>query len=168
MNHLEHTEFLAEINTDPRRDLAKQLVEDIPKNTCVIAYNCSFEKMVIKKLASLYPDLKEHLMNIHANIKDLMIPFKNRYYYTKEMKGSYSIKYVLPALFPNEPSLDYHNLEGIHNGSEAMNSFRELKNMTKEEQIKIRENLLKYCELDTYAMVKVYEKLKEVTSYQIN
>lgn len=164
--NLEHTDFLAEINTDPRRNLAEKLIKDIPKNTCVIAYNCSFEKMVIKKLASLYPDLEEHLMNIHSNIKDLMIPFKNRYYYTKEMKGSYSIKYVLPALFPNEPSLNYHNLEDIHNGSEAMNSFRDLKNMTKEAQIKTRENLLKYCELDTYAMVKIYEKLKETIALQ--
>jgi len=165
---LEHTEFLAKINTDPRRDLAEKLIRDIPKNTCVIAYNCSFEKMIIKKLASLYPDLKEHLMNIHSNIKDLMIPFKNRYYYTKEMKGSYSIKYVLPSLFPNDKSLNYQNLDSIHNGSEAMNSFGELKNMSKKEQEKTRENLLRYCELDTYAMVKIYEKLKEVINYQIN
>lgn len=163
---LKHTEFLANTNTDPRRDLAIKLVNDIPKNTCVIAYNCSFEKMIIRKLANLYPDLKEHLINIHDNIKDLMIPFKNRNYYTKEMQGSYSIKYVLPALFPNDESLNYHNLDNIHNGSEAMNSFKELKNMNKEEQENTRKNLLKYCELDTYAMVKIYEKLQEVTSLQ--
>lgn len=165
---LKHTEFLADINTDPRKELANNLVKDIPKNTCVIAYNCSFEKMVIKKLANLYPDLKEHLMNIYNNIKDLMIPFKNHDYYTREMQGSYSIKYVLPALFPEDESLNYHNLEEIHNGSEAMNSFKELKNMSQEEQEITRKNLLKYCELDTYAMVKIYDKLKEVTSYQTN
>lgn len=163
---LNHTEFLASINTDPRRELAESLVRDIPKDTCVIAYNCSFEKMVIKKLSYLYPDLKDHLLNIYNNIKDLMIPFKNRYYYTKEMQGSFSIKYVLPALFPNDESLNYHNLEEIHNGSEAMNSFKELKNMSKEEQEITRKNLLKYCELDTYAMVKIYEKLYIVTNYQ--
>ncbi len=165
---LKHTEFLAKINTDPRRDLAENLIKNIPRNTCVIAYNSSFEKMIIKRLASLYPDLSEHLMNIYHNIKDLMIPFKNRSYYTKEMQGSYSIKYVLPALFPNDKNLDYHALNNIHNGSEAMNSFKNLKNVTKEEQERIRKDLLKYCELDTLAMVKIYEKLVEETILQAN
>ena len=122
-----------------------------------------FEKGVIKKLSELYPDLREHLLNIRENIKDLMIPFQQRKYYTKDMHGSYSIKYVLPALFPNDPSLNYKNLDWIHNGGEAMASFQELTNKTKEEQNYIRERLLRYCELDTYAMVKIYEKLKEVT-----
>ena len=37
-------------------------------------------------------------------------------------------------------------------------------NLTKEEQESIRKGLLVYCELDTYAMVKIWEKLKEVIS----
>ena len=160
---LKHKEFLSQVGIDPRRSLAESLVKDIPKDVCTLAYNMSFEKSVIKKLASIYPDLSDHLMNIHDNIKDLMIPFKERYYYTKNMHGSYSIKYVLPALFPNEESLNYHNLDLIHNGSEAMNSFRDLVNKSKEEQEYIRERLLRYCELDTYAMVKIYEKLIEIT-----
>jgi len=159
---LEHKEYLAPSGTDPRRELAENLVKDIPKNTCTIAYNMMFEKMVIKNLANSYPDLKGHLMNIHDNIKDLMIPFKDRDYYTKEMEGSYSIKYVLPALFPNDDSLNYHNLELIHNGSEAMSMYANLDNMSKEEQEKVRKSLLKYCELDTYAMVKIWEKLKNI------
>ena len=43
-----------------------------------------------------------------------------------------------------------------------MNSFRDMENMTKEELLYTRERLLKYCELDTYAMVKILSKLKEV------
>lgn len=161
-SELNHKEFLADANVDPRRRLAEQLVHDIPLNACTLAYNMSFEKTVIKNLAELYEDLKEHLMNIHDHIQDLMLPFINRKYYTKEMKGSYSIKYVLPALFPNDPSLDYHNLSLVHNGSEASNTFANLGNLTEEEQSKARESLLKYCELDTYAMVKIWQKLKEV------
>ena len=159
---LNHLEYLAPSGVDPRRKLAEALVKDIPLDVCTLAYNMTFEKTVIKKLANLYPDLQEHLMNIYYNIKDLMVPFKNREYYTKEMHGSYSIKYVLPALFPNEESLDYHNLDLIHNGSEAMNSFRDLEKMNEETKVYTRERLLKYCELDTYAMVKIYEKLKEI------
>ena len=77
------------------------------------------------------------------------------------MGGSFSIKSVLPALFPDDPSLDYHNLEGVHNGSEAMTVFPKIKDMPPEEQIIARKNLLAYCKLDTYAMVKVWEALVE-------
>ena len=131
---LEHYEFLAEAGIDPRRSLAEQLVKDIPKDVCTIAYNMSFEKTVLKNLASLYPDLSKHLLNIREGMKDLMIPFKNRDYYNKEMKGSYSIKYVLPALFPDDPELDYHNLPLIHKGDEASNAYATLHLKSKKEQ----------------------------------
>jgi len=160
---LKHTEFLAEAGTDPRRALAEKLINDIPKDACVLAYNMSFEKSVINKLALTYPDLSNHLMNIYNNMKDLMIPFRNRDYYNRNMKGSYSIKYVLPALFPNDDNLNYSNLELVHNGTEAMDTFAALSNMDDKELEFTRERLLKYCELDTYAMVKIFEKLKEVT-----
>ena len=157
-----HKEFLAEPGKDPRRSLAEQLVKDIPKDVCTLAYNMTFEKTVIKNLAELYPDLSDHLLNIRENMKDLMVPFQKRQYYTKDMHGSYSIKYVLPALYPDDPSLNYHNLEEVHNGSEAMNAFANMESLTEEEQQKLRHNLLKYCELDTYAMVKIYEKIKKI------
>lgn len=156
-----HKEFLAESGTDPRRAIAERLCEDIPLNVCVTAYNKSFECGRIKELAEYFPDLADHLLNIESNIKDLLAPFQSGYYYNKAMGGSFSIKSVLPALFPDDPSLDYHNLEQIHNGGEAMTIFPQIKNMPHEEAEKTRHNLLKYCELDTYAMVKVREKLKE-------
>lgn len=160
---LGHTEFLAETGMDPRRKLAEALVRDIPLDVCTLAYNMKFEKGVIKRLAELYPDLANHLMNIYDNIHDLIIPFDKRYYYNKNMRGSSSIKQVLPALFPNDPELDYHNLDLIQNGTDAMNSFQALGNMGIEEQKYVRERLLKYCYLDTYAMVKIYKKLKDVS-----
>ena len=160
---VKHKEFLGVPGKDPRRALAEQLVKDIPMNTCVLAYNMAFEKKVISSLAELFPDLREHLLNIKDHIKDLMIPFKKRQYYTKEMQGYYSIKYVLPALYPNDPSLNYHSLEEIHNGSEAMSAYANMDKLGEEEQAELRKNLLKYCGLDTYAMVKVYQKLQSKT-----
>ena len=156
-----HKEFLAESGTDPRRAIAERLCEDIPMNVCVTAYNKAFECTRLKELAEYFPDLAEHLLNIESNIKDLLTPFQSGYYYNKAMGGSFSIKSVLPALFPDDPALDYHNLEQIHNGGEAMSIFSKIKDMTPEDAAKTRHNLLKYCELDTYAMVKVWEKLKE-------
>lgn len=158
---LEHKEFLAKGGVDSRRELAERLIKDIPMNVCTTAYNMSFEKKVIKRLAQMFPDLSQHLMNIYNNICDLMIPFQKHYYYSAAMRGSYSIKYVLPALWPNDPELDYHALEGVHNGMEASLTFADMVNHTPEEIAEMRKNLLKYCELDTYAMVKVLKKLKE-------
>lgn len=156
---LKHKEFLAESGTDPRRAIAESLCRDIPWNVCVTAYNKGFECGRLKELAAQFPDLAGHLLNIQDNIRDLLTPFQSGYYYNRAMGGSFSIKSVLPALFPNDPSLDYHNLEGVHNGSEAMTAFPKIKDMPPEEAAETRKNLLAYCKLDTYAMVKVWEAL---------
>lgn len=158
---LHHTEFLATTDSDPRRQVAEHLCEDIPRGVCTLAWNMGFEKGRIKDMAKLYPDLADHLMDIYNHIKDLMVPFQAGDYYTKEMQGSSSIKYVLPALFPDDPELDYHALEGIHHGGEAADAFKHLNNHTPEEQAVIREQLLRYCELDTLAMVRIWEHLCE-------
>ena len=157
-----HKEFLAYPGQDPRRALAEQMCADIPMDACVVTYNQMFEKGRTKELADLYPDLHAHLMNIHDHIVDLMVPFRSKWYYCRAMQGSYSIKYVLPALFPNDPELDYHNLEGVHNGGEASAAFANMAKMTPEELETTRKQLLAYCGLDTYALVKVWDKLKEV------
>lgn len=92
----------------------------------------------------------------------MQVPFQKQYYYSEALEGSYSIKYVLPAMCPDDPELDYHSLDGIHNGSEAMTAFADLQNHTPEEIATIRRNLLAYCRLDTLAMVKILEKLCEM------
>ena len=158
---MQHREYLAAPGDDPRRGVAEQLCRDIPRDVCTLAYNMAFERGRIKALAALYPDLAEHLMNIHNHIVDLMVPFRQRDYYTRAMQGSYSIKYVLPALFPDDPELDYHNLDGVHNGTEASTAFANMASMEPEEREACRNQLLKYCGLDTLAMVKVWEKLTE-------
>lgn len=159
---IQHKEFLAYPGEDPRRAVAEHLCEDIPMDVCVLAYNMSFEKGRIAALAKLYPDLEDHLMNIHESIKDLMEPFRNKDYYNRAMQGSYSIKYVLPALFPGDPELDYNNLEGVHNGAEASATFATMADMDPEQLEEYRDHLLKYCELDTYAMVKVWNRLQTI------
>lgn len=160
---VEHREFLAEADdTNIIRHFAESMIEDMPEDGSVIVYNKAFEATRNKEIGKMYPDLNDEMERFNSNMVDLMIPFRNRDYYTKEMKGSYSIKYVLPALYPNDPDLDYTQLSGVHNGGEASNAFLNLKNQTLEEQQKTRNDLLKYCELDTWAMVKIWEKFKEV------
>ena len=130
----------------------------------VIVYNKSFEASRNKEIGEMYPDLKKYMERINNNIVDLMIPFSKRNYYTKEMKGSYSIKYVLPALYPDDPELNYKELPLVHNGGEASQAFLSLKDKTPEEQKTIREGLPKYCKLDTYTLVKIWENFKKVTN----
>ena len=156
---LKHKEFLGVSGEDPRRAIAERLCEDIPKDACVVIYNKTFEPARFRELAAYFPDLAEHLLSVRENIRDLLDPFRKGYYYNRAMGGSFSIKVVLPAIFPNDPTLDYHNLEGIHNGGEAMEIFPKIKDMSPEEQAIVRKNLLKYCELDTYATVKIWEEL---------
>ena len=159
---LEHREFLAEPEDDPRRAIAERLCEDIPADACVLAYNKVFECGRLKELAEQFPDLADHLLCIERNVVDLLVPFQSGWYYNRAMGGSFSIKSVLPALFPDDPELDYSNLEGVHNGSEAMTVFPAMAGMNPEERAATRRSLLEYCKLDTYAMVKIWQRLQEV------
>ncbi|MBQ9911254.1 MAG: DUF2779 domain-containing protein [Lachnospiraceae bacterium] len=162
---IEHREFLAEEGKDPRRAIAESLVKDIPTDVTVTAFHKSVEQNVLKGLADhlseLAPELSEHLYAVRKNVKDLEIPFSKKAYYSDVMAGRSSIKAVLPALYPDDPALDYHNLEGVHKGDEAAAAFLILQSLPKKEREKTRNDLLKYCELDTYAMVKVLEKLRK-------
>jgi hypothetical protein len=75
------------------------------------------------------------------------------------MRGSYSIKSVLPTLIPE---LSYNDLE-IKEGGAASNTFLSLVNGTfKGDIVETTRQLLEYCKLDTYAMVKILEKLQQV------
>ena len=129
-------------------------------NVCSLAYNKGFECGRINELAMIYPDLAEHLHNIADNIVDLITPFRAGHYYVPAMGGSFSIKSVLPALFPEDPSLNYHNLDSrVQNGGDAMTIFPQIQHMDPDEAKATRNALLRYCELDTLAMVKVWQKL---------
>lgn len=159
---LRHYEFLAPTREDPLRPLAESLCRDIPEDACVLAYNKSFECGRIAELAELFPDLAAHLLSVRDNVKDLLVPFQAGCYYHPAMGGSFSIKSVLPALFPDDPELDYHALDDLcQNGGDAMNLYPMLKDMSPADEARARRALLDYCRLDTLAMVKVLSKLYE-------
>lgn len=160
---LYHKEYLCDnYDGNSMEGLCEQLCKDVPLKSCVLVYNSAFEKPALKNMAEFFPQYANHLLAISDNVVDLAIPFKNQYYYVKEIGGRYSIKSVLPALFPDDPECDYHNLDQVHHGMEAVSAYMSLKNLDKNEELELRKNLLKYCELDTLAMVKIYDKLKEI------
>lgn len=176
----EHKEYLAQPEGDPWRGIAEALVNDIPKGAITVAWHKSFECDRIKAMAAKFPDFAEHLLDIVRDerplgkdqsntdqtglgLVDMEDPFAQGWACEPAMGGKSSIKYVLPALFPNDPSLNYHNLENhdegavlVQNGSMAVEAFKAMAGMDEATRAATRENLLRYCELDTWAMVKVW------------
>ncbi len=153
---IEHYEFLAEPNVDPRIDLIKAMLAQIPIDACVLAYNMAFEKTRIKEMSNDFPEYAEELRGIHDRIRDLIIPFRKRYAYRWQQRGSNSIKNVLPAFIPE---MSYEDLEISHGGM-AMDAYHLMcaeRDPQKLESLRI--NLLNYCERDTEAMVKLYQCL---------
>jgi hypothetical protein len=157
---LQHFEYLAPANGDPRKELVEKLLNKIPKNACVLVYNKTFEIGVLNDLAKWFPEYSEQIKRIIRNIRDLMIPFRRKDIYRWEMGGSYSIKYVLPALVPE---MNYKEMEISDGGmaSSAWLNMLALENL--EETEKTRKALLDYCKMDTLAMVSILDKLYEIT-----
>lgn len=156
---LRHTEFLAAAGVDPREELIRKLSGDIPDEGCVLAYNAGFEIGVLQRLAQWFPSQMVKVGNIVANTRDLADPFRKRDVYHWQFGGSYSLKAVLPALVPE---MSYKGLE-VQNGSMAMDAyFRMCKTMDGEERERLRTAMLEYCRMDTLAMVRLLEVLKNM------
>lgn len=78
------------------------------------------------------------------------------------MNGSFSLKKVLRALYPDDESLDYRHLDGVHNGKEAASAYAMITLGADGCDVSdVLRELDAYCALDTYALVKLYEKLCE-------
>lgn len=155
----EHHEFLDDASgADPRPALCEKLIQDLGNTGTIWTFNQSFESSRIQELAAAFPEHAFKLENIINRLNDLIIPFRNLWYYNPEMQGSSSIKKVLPVLVPE---LSYENLT-IGDGASAMEIFLQL--IKKDPEIlkdkeEIMRNLLAYCKMDTWAMVKIREKL---------
>lgn len=175
-----HSEFLACAGDDPWEGIAESLAADIPADATVIAYNMSFERDRICGMAEKRLDLAPRLLSAIGegecpcgSLVDLIVPFRKNMVYMPAMRGSKSIKMTLPALFPDDAGLDYHNLANhgetaplVQNGSMASTAFAAMEHMEDEAQVEAtRENLLRYCELDTWAMVKIWLRLRELAGF---
>ncbi len=162
---LEHFEFLANPDEDWRAKLAHQLVKVVPNSGSIIVWNKTMEYNRIMEMAEdpRNEDIKDELVSIANRIVDLMIPFKNRMVYTRAMQGSYSLKYVLPALCPNRRDLSYTNLS-VNNGMLASQVFSEMiyGKMSEVQLAATRRDLLTYCELDTYGPFHIINKLYHI------
>jgi hypothetical protein len=157
---LKHYSFLAEADgSDPRKPFIRQLISEIGESGDIIVFNKAFESGRLNEIANDFPEYKLAVINMVNRLKDLMVLFHQRYLYVPEMKGSYSIKQVLPALVPG---FSYENL-AIGDGGSASMAFTSLLKESDPEMIrKTRSNLLEYCKLDTLAMAEILRVIKSI------
>jgi len=161
-----HHEFLAVPSSfqsgstlNPRKALIEQLKTDFGPSGSIVAYNASFEKDVLRKLAITFPEDKEFLDGLINRFVDLLVPFRKAWYYKPEMGNSASIKSVLPAI---APKFSYKDLK-ISNGGLASNTFLSMiLNKFEGDEADTRKNLLAYCERDTLGMVVIWKHLMEL------
>jgi hypothetical protein len=150
---LRHTEFLDLSGNDPSRACAESLLAAVGETGSIVAYNAGFERGCIQELARRLPDLAADLTAVAARVVDLLPPVR-RHYYHRDMKGSYSIKAVLPSRLPH---LSYDALDGVRDGLGAQRAYLEATSdgVSTTRQEELRAQLLTYCELDTRAMVQL-------------
>ncbi len=152
---LEQTAFLDLSGNNPSEPFAHALIAACGEQGPVFVYNAGFEKARISELAERYPRLSEPLLAINPRMVDLLPIARERYYHPSQ-QGSWSIKKVLPAVVPE---LRYDALDGVQDGGMAMVAFLEgiHPDTSAARKTQIEQQLLAYCKLDTYAMVRLWQ-----------
>lgn len=161
---LHHHAFLDTSGSDPRQALAEDLVTACAGEGPVYVYNAKFERGVIARLAGNFSDLADALMAIHTRIVDLE-PITRRNFYAPSQHGSWSLKAVLPAICPE---LDYSELDGVQNGDHAQQAYIEAidPDTVAQRRDEIRRQLLDYCELDTLALVRMWDVFRRSSGFR--
>lgn len=149
---LEHHEYLAEDAEDPRRAFAESLLASLGEAGPIMVYNAAFERTRLIELARDFPELAQGLLALVERLIDLL-PIAHQHYYHPDMRGSWSIKAVLPTI---APELAYDELT-VGDGGMAQEAYLEMihSDTPPERKAALREALLEYCERDTLAMVRV-------------
>jgi len=155
-----HTEHLSVKQDDPSISLLRQLRGDIDNTGTIFAWNKSFEMSRHKELSSIHPKYADFLLDLNERIYDLADFVKNGLYLHPHFKGSWSIKNVLPVMVPE---LSYADMQ-IGAGDQAMIAWWDMVtgNLPTDEVDKTKGALLKYCELDTWAMVRIWQTIREL------
>ncbi len=160
--HVEQDGELTHINYigegDCRMEMIESLIHHIPKEGIILVYNMEgAEKLRLMQLASQFPQYEEALKQIWERMVDLSLPFSTGNVYHLEMKGSYSLKTLVPIFS------DYHYEDlSVSTGMDAVATYQAYLKTEGEEKIKLYQALEQYCSLDTYGEYIVYHALKKM------
>lgn len=159
--NIKHTEFLATKPNDPSIDIVASLMRDIPSDGgSVIVWHKPFEMGRNRELGQLNPTQAAYMAELNDRIIDLKEIFSKGMYVDPRFKGSASIKKVLPVM---APELSYENLP-INNGADANKTWGKMikGELSESEMKKVQHDLLVYCKQDTFAMVRIWQVLKNL------
>ena len=151
---LDHLEFLDTSGGSPLRACAESLVDALGSVGPILTYS-RFERDVINRLAARFPDLKDALQALTGRLVDLL-PLVKAHYYHPAMKGSFSIKAVLPTV---APGLSYDALGEVRDGIAAQLAYEALidAQTPPAHRSVLAAQLREYCRLDTLAMVELVQ-----------
>jgi predicted RecB family nuclease len=156
---LEHFEFLAAGEADPRRDFLESLIDVLGSRGLIVAYNAGFESQRLGDLANWMPKYAERIAKLQARLWDLL-PFVKNHLYHPQFHGSFSLKAVLPALVPG---FGYASMEVSHGGEAGLAWDRMIRGgQDPGERQRLKAVLLAYCGQDTLAMTRVLSALRAV------
>jgi hypothetical protein len=152
---LAHQAFLDLSGDDPSEALARALIAACGRKGPIFAYNAVFEMARIVDLAGRFPRFARDLLALNSRVFDLLPIARDRYYHPSQ-QGSWSIKDLLPAAVPD---LNYESLTGVKDGEMAQNAYAEAiqPGSTKERKDEIEQQLLAYCRMDTFALVRLWQ-----------
>jgi predicted RecB family nuclease len=156
-----HHAWLAEWSGDPRPALAEHLVAACAGARTVVAYNAPFERRCLQQLADSVPGLATPLREIAARLIDLLPVMRNHIYHP-DFGGRFSLKNVLPALVP-ELSYDGRPIaDGQSASLELVQLLFQGDGLDPDARERVRSDLLDYCHLDTWGLVKLLERLRQL------
>jgi len=152
---LAHTEFLDASGDSPLASFVDRLLEAVGTSGPIVVWNQGFEASRLKDLATMFPSQGPALLHVIERMVDLL-PIHREHYYHRDMKGSWSIKAVLPTVAPD---LDYANLD-LGGGTDAQAAYMESihPDTTDARRAELRGQMLAYCRRDTYAMVRLMHR----------
>lgn len=148
---LTHKEYLHTDTSDPRPALITALLEACGTTGSIIAYYGKFEASRIQELADYSPTHRDALLALIPRIVD-PLPIFRETVYDNAFKGSFSLKYVAPAILGSEQS--YTGME-VADGGAAQRAFEEIIAPTTDpaRQKELIDALRAYCTKDTLVMV---------------
>ncbi len=155
-----HAAFLAEGPADARPPLARAMVRATATAERVVMYT-PFEKTRIRELQQAVPELAVELAALEAKLIDLHPVVKNCVYHP-DFRGSFSLKYILTPLVPELTYDDLVIVDGRVASVEIARLLFVADKIPRQERDRVRQDLLNYCERDTWAMVKLVERLREL------
>lgn len=155
-SEVEHHNFLAEDERDPRSAFLTSLLEVLGHEGHVIVYNRGFESQRLAELARWFSEYAGPIAQIQARLWDLLDVVRKNVYHPRFM-GSFSLKRVLPALIPD---MTYDGME-VSEGEQAGLAWEQMVRgqVSEQEKMRLRKALLEYCSQDTFAMVRLLDFL---------